>query len=285
MNRPKPRGLGRGLESLIPLPSRSEGGSIQMISIDQVRASPEQMRRRFDSEPLRELADSIRAHGLLQPVLVRRHQVGFELIAGERRWRAARMAGLERIPAVVREASGTEDQLILGLIENLMRENLDPMEEARGLSRLIEQYGLTHEQAAERVGRNRVSVSQALRLLNGCPAVQSAVSSGAITAGHARALVGLPGPAAQEHGLKVVLARRFSVRQTERWVQTYQPPRVVRRIGGSAPADPDLVALATGLEARLQLPVSISGGPGSGRITIAYSTPQELDRLRAILLG
>src|SRR5207249_4208182 len=196
MSQPRPRGLGRGLDALIPMSAEGEALVPQMIAVDQIRPSHQQVRTRFDAEPMGELAESIRQHGVLQPILVQRLADGYELIAGERRWRAARLAGLQRIPAIVRRETGTEDSLLLGLIENLQREDLDPIEEAHGIKRLIDQFGLTHEEAAARLGKHRVAVSQALRLLNGCPAVLSATAAGAISAGHARALVGLPTPEA-----------------------------------------------------------------------------------------
>jgi len=219
MSRPRRNALGRGLESLIPLApgaERRDSGLPQFINVDQVKPSAEQMRKHFPAESLRELADSIRQHGVLQPILVRRLPDGYELIAGERRWRAARLAGVERVPAIIRHEADAEDSLLLGLIENLQREDLDPIEEARGIRRLIDQFGLTHEDAAARLGKHRVAVTQALRLLNACPAVVSATAAAAITAGHARALVGLPSSEAQEQGLKVVLARHLSVRATAR---------------------------------------------------------------------
>ena len=273
------RGLGRGLEALIPM-SR-DGGAIvpQMIAVDQIRPSRWQVRARFDSEPLGELADSIRRHGVLQPVLVRRHLDGYELIAGERRWRAARLAGLASIPAVVRTETGADEQLVLGLIENLQRTDLGPIEEARGLQRLTEEFGLTQEEAAQRIGKNRVSVTQSLRLLTACPALQSAVGAGAITAGHARALIALDGASAQEHGLKVVLGRRLSVRQTENWVRSYRPRRTAGR-GESA----DMRALGAELESRLGLPVRFKGTGNRGRLEIRYSSREELDRVCAKLL-
>src|SRR2546423_15208190 len=171
-----------------------------MIAVDQIRPSSKQVRSRFDAEPLGELAESIRLHGVLQPLLVRKLADGFELIAGERRWRAARLAGLHQVPAVVRSETSNDQQLVLGLIENLQRTDLDPIEEARGLRRLIEEFGLTHEEVAQRLGKHRVSVTQSLRLLAGCAAVQSAVGSGVITAGHARAPLALRPPAAPGHG-------------------------------------------------------------------------------------
>ena len=172
------------------------------------------MRSRFEAEPLGELAESIRLHGVLQPLLVRPLSDGYELIAGERRWRAARLAGLQAVPAVVRSDAANDSQLVLGLIENLQRTDLDSIEEARGLRRLIEEFGLTHEEVADRLGKHRVSVTQSLRLLGGCAAVQSAVASGVISAGHARALIALESQAVQEQGLKVVIAKHLSVRQT-----------------------------------------------------------------------
>jgi ParB family chromosome partitioning protein len=203
MSQQRPRGLGRGLDALIPMSSDGEAQVPQMIAVDQIRPSSQQVRSRFDAEPLGELAESIRMHGVLQPLLVRKLGDGYELIAGERRWRAARLACLRAVPAVVRGEAGKDEQLVLGLIENLQRTDLDAIEEARGLRRLIEEFGLTHEDVARRLGKHRVSVTQSLRLLAGSPAVQSAVASGVISAGHARALIALAGQAAQEHGLNV----------------------------------------------------------------------------------
>jgi ParB family chromosome partitioning protein len=251
----------------------------QMISVDQIKPSRQQVRTRFDAEPLGELAESIRLHGVLQPLLVRKLADGFELIAGERRWRAARLAGLSQVPAVVRDA-GNDQQLVLGLIENLQRTDLDPIEEARGLRRLIEEYGLTHEEVAQRVGKHRVSVTQSLRLLGGCAAVQSAVASGVITAGHARALVALENQAAQEHGLKVVIAKHLSVRQTENWVRTYRPRRR-SHVDSSA----ELRAIAADVESSLGLPVSLSGSLNRGKIELRYSSREELELLCAKLVS
>src|SRR5438132_5065544 len=148
MSQPRPRGLGRGLDALIPMSKEGEALVPQMIAVDQIKPSRQQVRSRFDAEPLGELAESIRMHGVLQPLLVRPLGDGYELIAGERRWRAARLAGLRAVPAVVRSDAGNDEQLVLGLIENLQRTDLDSVEEARGLSRLIEDFGLTHEDVA-----------------------------------------------------------------------------------------------------------------------------------------
>jgi ParB family transcriptional regulator, chromosome partitioning protein len=273
------RGLGRGLDALIPMSRDGDAMVPQMIAVDQIRPSHQQVRTRFDAEPLGELADSIRRHGVLQPLLVRRLTDGYELIAGERRWRAARLAGLTAVPAVVRQDAGNDAQLVLGLIENLQRSDLDPIEEAGGLKRLTEEFGLTHEEVAQRIGRHRVSVSQALRLLNGCAAIKSSVAAGVISAGHARALIGLESQAAQEHGLKVVVARRLSVRQTENWVRTYKPRRRPR-----TDASAELRALAAQVETRLGVPAKISGSMNRGKVELKYSSQEELERVCAKLV-
>ncbi len=280
MSQSRLRGLGRGLEALIPMSRDGEVMVPQMIAVDQIRPSHQQVRTRFDSEPLGELSESIRLHGVLQPLLVRRLPDGYELIAGERRWRAARLAGLTSVPAVVRNDAGNDEQLVLGLIENLQRTDLDPIEEARGLRRLTDEFGLTHEEVAHRIGKHRVSVTQSLRLLAGCPAVQSAVASGVISAGHARALVALEGQAAQEHGLKVVVARHLSVRQAENWVRTYRPRRK-QRVDSTA----ELRAIAADIESKLGLPIKLTGSLNRGKVELRYSSREELERVCAKLLS
>ncbi|HVH62882.1 MAG TPA: ParB/RepB/Spo0J family partition protein [Candidatus Dormibacteraeota bacterium] len=280
MTQPRTRGLGRGLDALIPMSSEGDALVPQMVAVDQIRPSRQQVRSRFDAEPLGELAESIRRHGILQPLLVRRLADGYELIAGERRWRAARLAGLTTVPAVVRSDAQSDAQLVLGLIENLQRTDLDPIEEARGLRKLIEEFGLTHEEVADRLGKHRVSVTQSMRLLGGCSAVQSAVASGVITAGHARALIALDSQAAQEHGLKVVIARHLSVRQTENWVRTYRPRRV--RHSGS---ETEIRALAADVESSLGVPVKLMGTFNRGKIELRYSSREELERVCAKLVS
>jgi len=280
MSQPRLRGLGRGLEALIPMSREGDALVPQMIAVDQIRPSHQQVRTRFDAEPLGELAESIRLHGVLQPLLVRRLADGYELIAGERRWRAARLAGLTAVPAVVRSDAGNDEQLVLGLIENLQRTDLDPIEEARGLRRLTEEFGLTHEEVAQKIGKHRVSVTQSLRLLAACPAIQSAVAAGVVSAGHARALVALDGQGAQEHGLKVVIARHLSVRQAENWVRTYKPRRK-QRVDSTA----ELRALGAGIESKLGLPMKLTGSLNRGKIELRYSSHEELERVCAKLLS
>jgi len=279
MSSVKSRGLGRGLEALIPQLGR-DGKLPEMVPVDLIRPSSLQVRAHFDTEKLRELADSIRAQGVIQPVLLRKVDGGYELIAGERRWRAARIAGLSQIPALVHHDTEPETQLVLGLIENLQRSDLDAIEEARGLKLLTEEYGLTHEEAALRIGKSRIAVTQSLRLLQATPVVRSAVVSGSISAGHARALVALATDEAQDHGLKVVLSRRLSVRQTESWVRGYQQPRVRRRLGAA-----ELGRLRLEMEAALGVAVSINGGLSRGRLTLHYNSRQELQALFDRLTG
>jgi ParB family transcriptional regulator, chromosome partitioning protein len=279
MTQPRARGLGRGLDALIPMSSEGAVLVPQMIAVDQIRPSHQQVRTKFDAEPLGELAESIRLHGVLQPLLVRRLADGYELIAGERRWRAARLAGLTTVPAVVRSDAGNDEQLVLGLIENLQRTDLDPIEEARGLRRLIEEFGLTHEEVALRLGKHRVSVTQSLRLLGGCAAVQSSVAAGVITAGHARALIALESQTAQEHGLKVVIARHLSVRQTENWVRAYRPKRIRRD------STAELRALAADVESSLGLPIKLVGTLHRGKLELRYSSREELERVCAKLVS
>lgn len=277
MNPARARGLGRGLDSLIPLPARGESAAIRWIPVELIRPSAEQPRRHFRTEPLRELAESICAHGLLQPVMVRQVMDGWELIAGERRWRASQLAGLDHIPAVVRTEDDETRRLVLSLVENLQREDLDPLEEARGMQRLIEEMGLTQQEVADRLGKSRPVVANALRLLDACPALSAAVESGAVSPGHARVLVTLDDRAAQEHGLRVVLSKRLSVRQTEAWVKRYRGPL----IRGAQSRDQAYVHLAEELQERLGLPVRITGGPNGGRITFRFSSRQELESLLA----
>ena len=277
--------LGRGLQALIPTAPEGtaapESGFPQWVSLDQIQPSAEQSRRHFAPEPLRELADSIRTHGLLQPLLVRRVDGGFELIAGERRWRAAQEAGLTRVPAIVRGTVEDEESLVLGLIENLQREDLDPIEEARGIERLVNTFGLTHEEVASRLGKTRVAITNALRLLTGTPAIISATASSAISAGHARALIALSSADDQEYGLKIVLAKRLSVRQTERWVRDFMTARAARP--RQQRADP-LRETRDRLRATYGDTAQITGSGVQGRLTVRYETPAQLNALLDRLL-
>jgi ParB family chromosome partitioning protein len=269
-------GLGRGLAALIPTALPSVSG-VREISIVAVRPNPEQPRRSFDPAALQQLADSIAAHGVLQPVIVVEAEQGYTLVAGERRLRAAKLAGLSTIPAIVRTAN-EQEQLELALVENLQREDLNAIEEARGFQHLIDVFGLTQERVAERVGRSRPSVANALRILGTAPVVQQAVVDGAISGGHARALASLDSHVSQEALLATVVARSLSVRQTEDLTAAARDGArpVVRR---HEAADPDVQHLEAQLRDALGTKVTISAGRKGGRITIAWYDDDDLARL------
>jgi ParB family chromosome partitioning protein len=219
----RPHGLGRGLAALIPQRAPQAAGSVE-ISLDRIRENPRQPRVTMADDALATLAASIREHGVIQPILVTETIDGFQLVAGERRVRAARMAGLERIPAVVRQLADRE-QLELALVENLQREDLDPIEAARAYRQLIDEFAFSQDDLASRVGRARSTVANTLRLLDLAPDVQTAVGAGQITEGHARAIGGLPGES-QAKVLSLVTDGDLSVRQTEELVRRVREPRV-----------------------------------------------------------
>jgi ParB family chromosome partitioning protein len=273
-------GLGRGLEALIPPPEGADGG--RQLPLDRIVANPHQPRARFEEDELGDLADSIAAHGVLQPVVVRGLPNGdYQLIAGERRVRAARLAGLTQIPAVVREP--TEEEMVeLALIENLQRTDLNPLEEAIGFRLLIDRFGMAHEAVATRVGRSRAAVTNALRLLDLAPETQEALLEGQISEGHARALAGLTVPELQVAALAIVLERQLSVRQTEELVR-----RRRRQARPDVPParEEDLTELENRLRGRLATKVAITRTRRGGRISIEFGSDEELDRLMAWLLG
>jgi ParB family chromosome partitioning protein len=249
---------------------------LRELAITEVVRGRYQPRREFNEESLNELAASIRAQGLMQPVVVRpRPQGGYELIAGERRWRAARIAGLERIPAVIREVPD-EQALALALIENIQREDLNPLEEAQALERLKEEFQLTQQQVADAVGKSRVAVTNLLRLLNLCAPVRDMLLSGEIEMGHARALLSLE-PLDQERVARVVATKQLTVRATEALVRARQQPE---KAPVSSPVkDADTARLERELSDRIGAPVSInpSGRGAGGRLVIGYSTLDELE--------
>ena len=275
------RGLGRGLEALLgdgppaEAPTATETKARESVGVDEIHRSTLQPRRLFADEGLDELAASIRSQGLLQPVVVRpRAAGGFELIAGERRWRAAQRAGLDQVPVVVRNVDDRE-ALALALIENVQREDLNPIEEAQGLERLRQEFELTQEQVAEAVGKSRPAVANLLRLLNLPEPVHEMLAAGDLEMGHARALLALPSED-QEPMARVVVKGQLSVRQTE---------ALVRRAGKKpepkpATVDPDIRRLEVQLSERLGAGVSINHtGKGGGKVVIAYASLNELDGL------
>ncbi len=278
-----PTALGRGLASLIPQRDASAPGPVE-IPLARIRRNPYQPRRRVEQEALEALAASIAEHGVIQPVLVTETLDGYQLVAGERRVRAAQMAGLERVPAVVRQLAG-HAQLELALVENLQRADLDPIEEAHAYRQLIDEFGLDQEQLAARFGRARSTIANTLRLLETDPMVQAAVSDGSITEGHARALGGLPVPQ-QPKLLEVVIARELSVRQTEELVRRLRDGAVASTTD-RAPrdVDPDLERVEEDLRRSLGTKVTLARSRRGGRIVIEYYSDEELGRLYERLIG
>ena len=274
------RGLGRGLDALLSsAPAAEKGESLVEIPIDQIHANPLQPRKLFAPGALAELTASIKASGLIQPVVVRRVGGGYQLIAGERRWRAAREAGLERVPAVVRDASDAES-LELALVENLLREDLNPMEQAEAYQRLLAEFGWTQEALGARVGKDRSSIANALRLMKLPASIQDDLREGRLTMGHAMALLGLTTPAEQLKLREEIVAHSWSVRATEATVQTRRPkPPVGRRRSA------ELVALEEAVAHALMTRVRITGTDRRGRIEIEYGNADELERLTARLTG
>lgn len=278
-------GLGRGLGALIPTDVLREHGSLVELSVSAIRPNPHQPRAHFDEEALAALTASIQEVGLLQPVLVR--QVGpddYELIAGERRWRAARRAGLATVPAIVRRASDSES-LQQALIENLNREELNPLEEAAGYQQLIEDFGLTHEQVAARVGKSRVAVTNALRLFQLPPSVQRLVAEGRLSAGHARALLGTPDRAFQESLARKAASEQLSVRAVEEAVRqrnqldgedlARHPARKLR--------PPGILELEELLADRLNTKVRVDMGARKGRVVIEFASLEDLERIYKLM--
>ena len=274
-------GLGRGLDALIPRPTSDEPGVLQ-LPVGRIRRNPHQPRERFDDERLGELAASIAVHGVLQPILVRALPDGdYELVAGERRLRATRLAGLERVPAIVRETQGAGDQLEIALIENVQRADLNAIETALAYRELTQRFGLTHEAVARQVGKSRVAVSNALRLLDLAPETRQAMVQGQISEGHGRALAALSVPELQRAVLGVVLEQGLSVRQTEELVRRKRetPPTERRRTELSG----DLTDLEAQLRGMLATKVAISRTRRGGRLTIDFYSDEELDRIYAII--
>jgi ParB family chromosome partitioning protein len=273
-------GLGRGLAALIP--QRATPAAATDIPISRIRANPWQPRRRVDEEALQGLADSIAEHGVLQPVLVTELLDGYQLVAGERRLRAAQMAGLDRIPAVVRQLVDRE-QLELALVENVQRADLGPIEEAHAYRQLIDEFGLTQEEVSTRVGRARSTIANTLRLLELAPTVQEAIGDGRLTEGHARALIGLA-PELQARLLDSIIGQALSVRQTEELVRRLREPKPTP-LDRARPADPDLERVEEDLRRSLGTKVSLARTRRGGRIVIEYYGDEELGRLYERLIG
>ncbi len=274
------KALGRGLNALLreaEAPSAPAGA--ERIAVSQIDPNPFQPRQAFPEDGLNELAASIRASGIVQPVLVRRAGDRYQMVAGERRWRAALRAGLESIPAIVRDL-GDSEALEIALTENLLRADLNPIEVARAYEQLQTKFGITHEQIAERLGVNRSTVTNALRLLAMDAEVQRMVAEGKLSGGHARALAGLNSHETQRQLAKMALARGLSVRQLEHLVASSARPHTRLPAGaGSKPMDPNVRSAMMEIERTLGTRVKISGDGKRGKIEISYFSPEDLNRI------
>jgi ParB family chromosome partitioning protein len=279
----KPR-LGKGLDALIP-PSDSaiRQADVQQIAVADIQPNPRQPRSQIPDEQLNELADSIRTHGVIQPLVVRQvaDQDKYTLIAGERRWLAARLAGLDSVPAVLREA---DDQALveLALVENVQRADLSPLEAAEAYLQLHQEFGLSHKDIAARVGKSRVAITNTIGLLELSGEVKQALASGEISEGHARALKALESVKAQSAALRSVIARGLNVRQSEELVRKLKGAKSARAKKKAIPAD--VAALQARLEEGLGTKVRLQHGAKGGRITLYYYSDEELDKLLGRLL-
>jgi ParB family chromosome partitioning protein len=293
------RALGRGLSALIPQaapppaaaaavvappePPAPPKGSVLKLPIEAIHRDTLQPRRHFDEEKLRELTESIKAQGVLQPVLVRKDGDGYKIIAGERRWRASQLAGLHEIPAIVREVTEVE-AFELALVENLQRADLNPMEEAEGYHRLVEEFGLTQDQVAQRVGKERSTVANALRLLGLPEEVKRMVAEGNLSAGHARALLGVPRIPEMTELAQQVAARKLSVRDTEKLVQQSKGSSKAKDSAGTKKPSPQVKALTEELQRILGTKVRlVEKGSGKGTIEVDFFSYDDLDRILKVL--
>lgn len=278
-------GLGRGLDALIPGGDTPPSGSVLQVAVGQISANPRQPRKEIDAAELQDLANSIRQHGILQPLVLTYSEESpgqYVLIAGHRRWLAAQQVGLEQVPAVVREAS-EQQRLELALIENVQRTDLNPLEQAAAFHQLAEEFGLSHEEIAMQVGKSRESVTNTLRLLKLPEDVQKALDARQISEGHARALLGLPTSLAQSAALKTVLQKGLSVRQTEelvRWLNGKRPSAPHKR-----QVSPEIGDLENQLRSHLGTKVSLNRHGKGGTLVIHFYSDEELDALVKGILG
>lgn len=281
---PRRSGLGKGLDALIPGGENNQAESgITNIPLDRIIANPRQPRAGINQNDLEELATSIREHGVLQPIIVTNgpQPEKYTLIAGERRWRASRIAGLDFVPAIIREVS-QQQQLELALVENVQRTDLSSLETAEAYRQLVEDFKLSHEEIAQRVGKNRTTITNSLRLLKLPQAVKSALAEGRITEGHARSLLGLPTLQAQLAALQTILNQDLNVRQTEELIRRLTGQRVVRALKPNAP--PEIKDIEDRLCQRLGTKVSLTHGKKGGTVTIRYYSDEELDNLISQIL-
>ena len=273
--------LGRGLDALIPKESKPEG--LTLLSINEIRPNALQPRKDFNDETIAELTASIKEKGILQPIVVRQAAGGYEIIAGERRWRAAQRAGVVKVPVVVKDASDME-AIELALIENLQREDLNPIEEASGYQHLIGEYGLTHEEVSARIGKDRSTITNQLRLLRLSDEAKRALIEGEITAGHARALLALESHSEANVVLHAIRKKKLSVRMTESLIRNMTREKKAAAMKPLT-RDPYIERLEDDIKGCLSTQVRIIYNKGKGRIEIDYYSDDELERLVSALLG
>lgn len=289
-----PRGLGKGLDSLIPVSSsapkssteskaadkKEEQGQKTMVKITKVEPNREQPRKKFDEDALQELADSIKQYGVISPILVQDRKTYYEIVAGERRWRAAKLAGLKEVPVIIKNF--TEQEIVeISLIENIQRENLNPIEEAQAYKRLLTEFNLKQDEVAERVSKSRTAVTNSMRLLKLCDEVQQMIIDDMISTGHARALISIEDPEQQYMIAQRVFDEKLSVRDVEKLVKNLNKPEKVKK---EIPEDKSLEVIYQDLEEKMKqilgTKVSItSKGNGSGKMEIEFYNHDDLDRI------
>ncbi|MDD6154215.1 MAG: ParB/RepB/Spo0J family partition protein [Eubacteriales bacterium] len=296
----KNRGLGRGLDALfqeqVPVVERAEEreeaakaesqaaaddeNRIIYIDINDIKPNENQPRKTFDKSKITELADSIKEHGVIQPLIVRKKEgsTGYTIVAGERRWRASHEAGLKQVPCIVRDLS-EEENMLVAIIENLQRENLDSIEEAKGLQTMISDFGLTQEEVSKSVGKSRPYITNSLRLLKLPEDIRDRVSDGSISAGHARVILGIEGKKKQEEFCDKIIHERLSVREAEDMARNLKAGTKPTRAKRTKKKDPDTVRVESELSERLGTKVNIAGTGKKGKIEVFFYSDDDLDRL------
>ncbi|MGI6733487.1 MAG: ParB/RepB/Spo0J family partition protein [Anaerovoracaceae bacterium] len=293
MSASKNRGLGKGLEALfggveIAVGDRQNDespsqDSVSFVDIHEIKPNKNQPRKSFSEEKIEELAKSIEEHGIIQPIVLRRSGSGYEIVAGERRWRAARKAGLKEVPCLIRELTD-EQNALMALIENMQREDLNPIEEAMGLSTMISDFGLTQEEVSKSIGKSRPYIANCLRLLKLPEPVQQMVIDGRLTSGHARAIAGIKNSKEQVSLAEKCIEQNWTVRDIEAYTKDSQPSKKKKK-AEKRPKNRDLLALEEELRSILGTKVNIVLGSKKGKIEIEYFSREELERLLELLLS
>lgn len=291
---PKNRGLGKGLDALFadqaPVAERKDNGEMQRaddsdrvlyIDINDIKPNANQPRKNFNEEKIRELADSIVEHGIIQPLVVRESDGFYEIVAGERRWRAARIAGLKKVPCITREFTD-EQNILVSIIENMQREDLNPIEEAKGLHQMMVNFGLTHDQISKSISKSRPYISNSLRLLKLPEEIQDMVSDGLLSMGHARALVNVEGQELQISLCRSVIEKGLSVRELEKIVAAEGKPKKRR---AKRMKSPDTIRVENQLKEKFGTKVTISETGKKGKIQLEFYSPEELNRLLDMLIS